>query len=91
MYFLESSDVNHEFLKGFANRLKSKWNKLGKALKIPKKDLESFTSFNQKESYINVLKVWKQKKTVPYTWEVFFDALRAIEEENFANQIMGMY
>lgn len=86
--------VNEEILIMFTEKIKSKWKKLGHNLKIPSKELDSFSSINpmtKKNPHMKVLTTWKEKQTVPYTWNEFFKALTNMGETRLVTEIIGVF
>ena len=67
------------------NELRKYTKTLGKKCK----DLGEQLKINEKKSFDVLIKKWKKEKPVPYTWDTFLSALRAIGEATLAEEIEG--
>lgn len=67
----------------YAKQLEKDCKKLGDELKIKKSLMSKSLSFEK------LMQTWQKEKIVPYTWDTFLVALRAIGKDEIANEIEG--
>ena len=75
-----------------ALKIPTKWYQLGILLRIETTTLDTFekevTDHDQVRLCIKVFQQWKNEVKVPFTWETIITALRRLDENKIANELL---